>query len=500
MFDFSINFLSKAQLPTSQTDYVQAIDKQRHYRRCFDSSIEEFLTMNLNDIKQSEFIYQKYKEIIFPAMESHPEALHAFEAWLQEVYISLLIGCNTDQLKDNTLLRPHLPVIEKFVKACNQTEKLPQKKYKKIAIIIPNAPDGVGEVKVAEALESSLKSQGYEVKIIMLNRQADLLNIFSRMSEEDVWTEICQKKHGQETEELEKKCWKFRSELARYIPNDGIGALRRAVDEFAPDFVISTRYCEPLHATLAIKRPLAFIHCDYTFNEKLREIATKVDNQRVKFWVPSKECIPKELVGRVDVLGYPLRLGIQRKGKEEVNSYLKKWNIHPGDKVVMMQMGRQGVGGYLPKLIQTIITSNEQLSPTTFVVITGKNKTMKHQIQELLAKAPTKENIRVQLYDSLNEQEMNELYNMASVMIGKSGGVVTAEAIHMGIPSLVFPSWQLEEANSRHLVKINLGEELKDPKDVVTQLKSLLKRDKVNTSVVDWQQQLQSLLHSYQIK
>jgi len=96
--------------------------------------------------------------------------------------------------------------------------------------------------------------------------------------------------------------------------------------------------------------------------------------------------------------------------------------------------------------------------------------------------------------------ELGELYNIASAMIGKAGGVTTAEVIHMNVPSLVFPSWDLEKTNVRHLVKMGLGIELKDFNHVAEPLHVLLQQKQVKIDSVNWQEQLPILFTSYQKK
>jgi UDP-N-acetylglucosamine:LPS N-acetylglucosamine transferase len=496
MFDPAIHFLSKTQVPTAETAFVKTIDDQVYYRKQFESPIEEFLTIHLDDIEQSAFIYQKYKELILPAMLDQADALKEFETWIKQNYILLQIGAlkALEELNSHPVLGKHFIAIESFLTAVNRAEELPKGKHNKIAIIIPNANGGVGEAMVAEALESQLKLQGREVKIIPLSKKEDLLYRFSGMSNEELWMEVFQKRNDRL---LTKHCWNLRDELASFIPNDAIGDLRRKVDEFAPDFIISTRYSDPIHAVFATKCPLAFIHCDYAFRPQLLDLAKKTDAKRVKFWVPAEACVSKELAGRVDVLGYPIRLGIKRV--DDVLPILEKWQVRAGEKVVMMQMGKQGMGGALPKLIKNIVSAEKELPPTCLVVITGTNSAMKQEIQTQLAELQPLTNITVQLHESLNEQEMNELYNIASVMIGKAGGVTTAETIHMAVYGLVFPSCSLEKPNLEHLVQINLGVELNDYDNVVALLLPLLKREKVKTNPVDWQKQLENLLRSYQL-
>src|SRR5690606_13417395 len=132
----------------------------------------------------------------------------------------------------------------------------------------------------------------------------------------------------------------------------------------------------------------------------------------------------------------------------------KKWNIRPEEKVVMMQMGRQGMGGRLVHLLQTMLLSQEKIPPLYLAILIGNNHTMKEEMEALTAKLSPHSPIRVEVFGALNEEQMNELYNMSSVMIGKAGGSTTAEIIHMGVFGLVFPSWKLEQCNVDKLVNM----------------------------------------------
>lgn len=161
----------------------------------------------------------------------------------------------------------------------------------------------------------------------------------------------------------------------------------------------------------------------------------------------------------------------------------------------MLLMGRQGMKG-LTNILQHVIKDQKIFPPTVFIAITGNNLEMKKEIVSLSDQLPKNSDMHIQAYGALDEEEMNEVLNMASVSVGKSGGSATAELIAMSVYGVLFPSLSLEQFNIDYLQKIGLAIEIKEGcyDNIAPLILNQLKKEKMETHPIDWESQIDKLL------
>jgi UDP-N-acetylglucosamine:LPS N-acetylglucosamine transferase len=485
--DEQIQFLVSARV-APDCEFITSINGTRHLKKKYDSEMDEFLSIAMQDSERSEMIYNQYKDILIPSMKNDMEALQIFDKWIKDHYY-LLTCCPQqliDVLKSHSKLVPHFSAITQFLHAIDKTKPL-RSERKKIAIIVPCT--GVGEEIVAGSVATSLRSHNMAVEIFYNDPKADPLHQFSCMDNDTCWKEVFQKKN---MKDLASKTWKIVSVLPKYVADERIGNLRKRVEEFDPDFIITTRYSNPAHASFAAICPIAYLHCDYQFDRKLLQVVRAIDPKRVKFWSVSEKSIPIEFRDRVELLGYPVRKELKKI--EDIAKIKEKWNIEKEDRVIMVQMGSQGMGMNMEQLLKTILSSKNELPSSTFVVIAGQNQQMKLSLQELTKNQPPPPHVKIQFTGMLDVTEMNELYNISTVVIGKAGGSTTAEIIHMGLYGLLFPSWRTEQYNVDYIVQNGYGLELSDPEKFITDLRTLLFLPKSKTRPISWEDRLYKLI------
>jgi UDP-N-acetylglucosamine:LPS N-acetylglucosamine transferase len=487
----SIEFLSLMEVPNDSTEYVVTIDGEVLPRKILKCPLEEALSEKLWDTEYVSLIVNNFKNIIEKEI-TNQRIVDAFRKWVIKNCFVLPIGSKAlkKELEDNSNLKNYKSAINKFLSAVNIARPLTDKKIKKVAIVIPCCNQG--EKVIAEAIRDGLSTADREIEIIWPRPEADLLYQLAYMTTDDVWSQIWQQKNDKP---LACKCWDILKSLRHFLPNDTLGDLRRRIQELDPDFIISTYYDAPAHAILATICPVAIMHCDFYFSQKLHLIANTTDSQRVKIWSPTKLNIPKQFKDRADVSGYPIRSEIHKASDDEIHLFKKKWGISPNEKVIMMQMGRQGAGDILPKLLKEILSYSKQFPRLHFVFITGENQNLFGQLHDIKNTLPKRNDIRIQIHKVLNASQMNELYNMSSIMIGKAGGSTTAEIIQMGVYGIVFPSWRVETHNVQHLISIGLGEEFDPNKKIVPVLLKALEKSRPNLNLIDWKVKMSSLLN-----
>lgn len=489
-FHHEIEFIKNFNLSSLEDSKITSFYGKVYERVTFESPLEEFLSSTLCDQETSSWIYQQYKEIILPAICDDPETLDIIISWIKEYCCFLQIGSPSafETLKSDLRLTPYMPVLETFLKAVNMSCEIINAPIKKIAIVIPT-PESAEDM-VAKAMEASLIKKGYTVKIISEEQDDDPMYHFSGMSIHDYWKELNLKRRDIALKKL------FRTIMEKinyFLPSDSMGILRRRVEAFEPDFVFTTRHQFPTHLALARKCQMAYILCDYGINDKIAPIVPKIDPLRIKICVPAESCVPDDFKDRIFPLGLPIRLGIKKE--ETILMIKEKWNIRPEEKVVMLLMGRHGMKG-LANIIQHVIIDHNLLPPTVFIAITGNNLEMKNEITSLSDRLPKDSTMRIQAHGALDEYEMSDVLNMASVAVGKSGGSATAELIAMSVYGILFPSSFLEQLNINYLQKIDLAVEIKEDcyDDIVPLILEQLRKEKMNTHPIDWESQLDKLL------
>lgn len=494
-------FLQEVDVTAKYHDFVTGHDECQYDKLPFQSSFHEKISTTLLDTEKTKRIWEAYTHYVLPSIKNE-KVTEVFENWLEKHLF--LLGCQQEDLlsKVRTIaeLSPFLTQFQNFFSAVSCKEHSHHPTSHPPHVVIVTTSGAGGELMVATAMHEylqsiSMPSTVLDVREVIKGNNDILYRFTGEVEVQDIWGEIMQKRNDPEL--AGEIYWKT-NQLRQFIPDNSADLLKKAIRQLNPDLIITTQYYSPKDAALAydLNVPVRFVHCDYHFAPELEPIARVVDTKLVKFWVPTVECVPTELQNRVEVLGYPIRMGIQKVDTKKTLDYLKKkMGILPDQKVVMMMMGRKGMSGMLLPLIKQINNAGSSLDSLHVAIICGKNSEMKREISEYIKHNKTPSGTSFHVYGYLGEKQMSDYYNVAHVFLGKAGGCTTSELIHMKVYGLMCKSYELEVPNLAHLVKIGLGEQL-DPNRFVEQLQKFLRYDKnaISLTPVNWQQKIDGIL------
>ncbi len=125
------------------------------------------------------------------------------------------------------------------------------------------------------------------------------------------------------------------------------------------------------------------------------------------------------------------------------------WNLDPNRRVVLLSSGGIGAGPF-EEAVRVLFPLNVQL-----VVLCGQRKDVFHRLSTRY-----KGNQNIQILQQISQSAMGSLMGLATMLIGKSGGLTTFEALACGCPFLVLSPFLIpgqEEDNAKWLKDIGVG-------------------------------------------
>jgi processive 1,2-diacylglycerol beta-glucosyltransferase len=225
---------------------------------------------------------------------------------------------------------------------------------------------------------------------------------------------------------LAKEIKKFQPDLClctHFMPSDIISTMLRT-DKIQTDLgVVVTDYY--VHATWLE----SFVNRVYVGKEESRE-------QLLQLRFPPK---------RVKTLGIPIDPLFE--DQEDRDTLCAKHDIDPALPMVLLSAGAFGVmsGNDMAEMLGSITT------PCTLVVICGKNKKLKEQIEKYTT-AHKAEHITYRILGFT--KEIHEWMAMAALFIGKPGGLSTSECLACGLPMVIWnPIPGQEVFNTNYLLE-----------------------------------------------
>jgi len=243
--------------------------------------------------------------------------------------------------------------------------------------------------------------------------------------------------------------------------------LKRLFDKFMPDAVICTQ-AFPCGMVADYKK---------TYGSDLPLIAVLTDYvphaywiyDRVDYYIVPSEDIASSLIKR-DVSAKKVKpLGIPFDPKfiqpQEKTDLIHKYKLKAGVPVVLIMGGGQGLGP-----IKTIVRALEKVKPDIQeIVVTGTNrklyKTLKRRIKRYKKK--------ILLFGYV--QHINELMDLADIVISKPGGVTTSEVLAKGKPMVIVKPLPGQEANNtRYLTSSGAALKVDKPKGVYQAVNDLI--------------------------
>lgn len=116
-----------------------------------------------------------------------------------------------------------------------------------------------------------------------------------------------------------------------------------------------------------------------------------------------------------------------------------------GDRVVVMSGGSRGLG----RMAESVRSTLERCRDVLLVVVCGSNLKLKAQLQEEFAG-----DRRLRVLGFQKPAQMRDLYAAADVVVGKAGGLTSAECLAMGAPLVIVdPIPGQEERNAIYLTR-----------------------------------------------
>jgi processive 1,2-diacylglycerol beta-glucosyltransferase len=213
-------------------------------------------------------------------------------------------------------------------------------------------------------------------------------------------------------------------------------------------------------------------------NLKIRLIGVLTDFAPHSFWinegvdyyiVPSVEArdrfIKKGIMpDAIKVYGIPLRSKFSLQlDKRPIAQSLGLDSEVP---TILVMGGGQGLGP-IKKILKSLVNINFRLQ---IIILAGINKKL---IKELRRVADRTEN-KVLIYEFANN--VDELMELATLIITKPGGMTTAECLSKGLPMVIVnPIPGQEMRNTDFLIKMGVGIRIDDTSDVGEEVELLLK-------------------------
>lgn len=260
-----------------------------------------------------------------------------------------------------------------------------------------------------------------------------------------------------------KKTQRLKASIHRY----NSGKMKTLIDEFNPGSIICTQ-AFPCGIIADLKR---------TYNLSLPLIGVLTDYAPHSYWVYNDVdayIVPAEETGerliengvaqqKIKPLGIPVNPKFHMSQNRQ--ELLHKYSLHPEIPVILIMGGGQGLGPI--KNMVTLLDKSAAVLQN--IVVTGNNRRLYKYFMR--ARKTFKKNTVVLSFS----EEINELMDIASLIITKPGGITTAEAMAKNLPMVIINPIPGQEAmNTKYLLRNKLAVKANDEKDAVVLTEELL--------------------------
>ncbi len=261
------------------------------------------------------------------------------------------------------------------------------------------------------------------------------------------------------------KVLKNTQKLREMIHRFNTGKLKYLIGEFKPDVVVCTQAfpCGMIayyKKTMALNTPLVGVLTDYAPHSYW--IYNNVDS----YIVPSDDTGRKLIEDGIDperikVFGIPIDSKFSRASDRD--SIRKKLSIEKNGPCVLIMGGTQGLGP-IKEVVRLLDRAYFDLQ---VIIATGTNK----RLYRWLARRRFRKKTLVLPYAN----NIDEIMEIADLIITKPGGITTAEALARGLPMLIVsPLPGQESMNTKFLLREGVAVKAENPGDVVVLLEELL--------------------------
>ncbi len=202
-----------------------------------------------------------------------------------------------------------------------------------------------------------------------------------------------------------------------------------------PDVILSTHYgAAQILAALREKSllpdlNLGWVHTDF-FVGYFPRISKIIDHtflahpELKEKWI--KNGVPEN---KISVSGMPIETNLNKCKQSNLISKLKLNHKIP---TILISNGKEGIGNY-SQIIKSIV--NYYQNNLQIIAVCGQNKKQKRRLEKLSKKLPNFINLKA--LGLISHNEMISLLKFSSLLITKAGGVTTAEAFSIGLPTIL---------------------------------------------------------------
>ena len=256
--------------------------------------------------------------------------------------------------------------------------------------------------------------------------------------------------------------------IKKFLHNSSHDKIDRLFKKYNPDTVVCTQ-AFPCGMVADYKRKMGL---------KTKLVGVLTDFAPHSFWinegvdyyiVPSldtKERFIKKGLNpdSIKVYGIPMRSKFALQ--LDKGPIAKKLNFDPNVPTILIMGGGQGLGP-----IQSILKSlNKVKMNFQIIILSGTNKKILHSLNRIAKKSDKK----IVIYEFANN--VDELMELATLIISKPGGMTTSESLAKGLPMLIVnPLPGQEGRNTDFLIKKGIGIRIEDSNDVGEEVEILLK-------------------------
>ena len=256
--------------------------------------------------------------------------------------------------------------------------------------------------------------------------------------------------------------FKVRTAKIRELLNRGNSRkLQKLLKEFAPDAIVCTQAfaCGVMASwkrVTGLKKPLLVgVLTDFVAHRYWAD-------PNVDLYVAPSEETRQKLIGqgvlpeRVKAFGIPTNDRFQQPVDKA--AVIKSLGLKPDLPKILVMGGSLGLG----PMKSVIRKLNKLPQPFDIIVITGKNV----ELQDRLARKGPKLRHTTKIFGFV--ENINELMEIAEMIITKPGGITTAEALVKKLPMIIINPIPGQEAkNTEYLLSQNVAVEAQDANDVM---------------------------------
>lgn len=255
--------------------------------------------------------------------------------------------------------------------------------------------------------------------------------------------------------------------IKRFLHRTSHDKIKRLFDKYRPDAVVCTQ-AFPCGMVADFKRKN---NLDFKLIGVLTDFAPHSFwvNEGVDYYVVPSDDARKRFITkgvdsqRIKIYGIPLKKKFAEKG--DINLIASKLGLDSKLPTILIMGGGHGLGP-MKNIVKSLIKIKKDFQ---IIAILGTNKTIIRRMKKFTKNVEKK----VLVYEFANN--VDELMDLATLVITKPGGITTAECLAKGVPMLINnPIPGQEMRNADFLIKNGIGIRIDDASDIGEEVEILL--------------------------